>query len=99
MNQVNEPQLASVSLEDTEIAAKVDFGAVEGKLNPRQHGSNSSQTLAHQGFLNFREEMKAMHFHATRTHDWALWNYGQRMIDTHFVFPLMKLDPADPENY
>ena len=37
--------------------------------------------------------------YATRTHDWALRNHGQRIVDTHFVFPLMHLDPKDPKNY
>ena len=99
MKKVKEPQLAAVTLEDTDIAAIADFGTIEGKLNPRQHGSNTSQPLASQGLQNIREEIKAMHFYATRTHDWALWNQGQRIIDTHFVFPLMRLDPKDPENY
>lgn len=42
---------------------------------------------------------KKMHLTEARTHDWALVNAGQRMIDTHFIFPLMHLDPADPRNY
>ncbi len=40
-----------------------------------------------------------MNFSALRTHDWPLINAGQRIIDTHFVFPLMNQDPANPANY
>ena len=43
--------------------------------------------------------VKKMNFTATRTHDWALVNSGERIIDTHFIFPLINLDPADPTNY
>ena len=80
-------------------AAKVDFNRITGKLRPEQHGSNSCPPLYPRGLLNFDAEFKKMNFWGSRTHDWALWNNGQRMIDTHFVFPLMHLDPADPANY
>lgn len=83
-------------------AVKVDFTRKTGKLNPAQHGSNSCSPLYGRGFSanNAMDELfRKMNFQASRTHDWALWNNGQRMVDTHFIFPLMHLDPADEKNY
>ena len=80
-------------------AATVDFTKVTGKLNHALHGSNNCPSLANRNNYTFSQDFLKMNFYATRTHDWALWNAGQRMVDTHFIFPLMKLDPADPTNY
>ena len=80
-------------------AAAVDFTKVTGKLNHALHGSNNCPSLANRNNYTFSQDFLKMNFYATRTHDWALWNAGQRMVDTHFIFPLMKLDPADPTNY
>ena len=80
-------------------AAKVDFSKRTGTLRHKQHGSNSCTPLASRALIDFTQEFKEMNFWGTRTHDWALWNAGQRMIDTHFIFPLMHLDPSKPENY
>ena len=81
------------------LAAHVDFNRITGKLNPKQHGCNMAPGLSNRGNMNLDAEIRALHFHSSRTHDWSLWNPGQRIIDTHFVFPLMKEDPADPSNY
>ena len=76
-----------------------DFSTIKGQLNPAQHGSNSAPPYALRWMFNIDEELKSLNFMYARTHDWALWNQGQRLIDTHFIFPLMHLDPADPANY
>ena len=80
-------------------AAQINFNQITGKLHHAQHGCNSCPSLYAHSLVDFTPEFRKMNFYATRTHDWALWNSGQRMIDTHFVFPLLKLDPADPSNY
>ena len=83
-------------------AAKVDFTRITGKLNHAQHGCNAFPPLYGRGFAandTVDEQFKKMNFHSSRTHDWALWNSGQRMVDTHFIFPLMHLDPKDEKNY
>ena len=77
----------------------VDFSRITGKINRKQHGSNFTPPLYPRTIVHCDEECRAMHFAASRTHDWALVNPGQRVIDTHFIFPLLKLDPADPSNY
>ncbi len=78
---------------------RLDFSRITGRLNPAQHGSNTPAPYAHRWFFNVDEELKSLHFSYSRTHDWALINPGQRIIDTHFIFPLMHLDPKDPKNY
>ena len=80
------------------IPVTVDFDKVIGKIRPELHSSGfgaqicscPSQTIA---------EVKSMGFKASRTHDWAKINPGQRVCDYFFIFPLMKKDATDPENY
>ena len=79
--------------------ATADFTNIVGKLRPEQHGSNSGPYFGGYGLNSFREEYRSLGFTYARTHDWALWNPGARMVDTHFIFPLMTLDPKDPTNY
>ena len=79
--------------------ASADFTKVVGKLRPEQHGSNSAPYFGGYSLNNFEEPYRAMGFTYARTHDWPLWNPGARMVDTHFIFPLLKLDPKDPTNY
>ncbi len=81
------------------IDLRADFTNVTGKINRRLHSSNFTLPLSNRGINTHKDMFDRMHFYASRTHDWALWNAGQRMVDTHFVFPLMHLDPADPKNY
>ena len=83
----------------TSNKAAFDFTNIKGKLNPAQHGSNSAPPYSRRWLFNMDEEFKSLHFMYARTHDWPLWNPGQRLIDTHFIFPLMHLDPKDPKNY
>lgn len=83
----------------TAAVAQIDYRKVTGKLNPALHGSNSAPPYHHRWFFDIDEELKSLHFQYSRTHDWALNNAGQRIIDTHFIFPLMHLDAKDPRNY
>ena len=86
-------------METSKICAEADFGKQHGKFNRKLHSSNTAPNLADRGILDLTEDYKKMNFTYTRTHDWPLWNAGQRVVDTHFIFPLMHLDPADPANY
>lgn len=45
------------------------------------------------------EQIKQLNFEYLRTHDLALIDSGQRIVDTHFIFPLMHLDAGNPSNY
>ena len=80
-------------------ASSADFGRTVGKVNPLLHNSNSAPDIHIRSIRKNDEELRRMNFGMSRTHDWALWTGGQRIIDTHFIFPLMKLDPKDPTNY
>lgn len=86
-------------MDDIYTAASVDFDQVIGKLNHKLHASNSTPSIYHRSLIRFDDEFKKMNFWSSRTHDWALCDPGQRIVDTHFVFPLEHLDPEDPRNY
>lgn len=85
--------------EFNDFCAEADFSQTAGIFNKAQHASNVAPNLSNRGISDFTPDFKRMNFSYARTHDWALWNTGQRMVDTHFIFPLMHLDPADPRNY
>jgi hypothetical protein len=82
-----------------ESMVTVDFGLEAGRIRQRLHGAGFSPSFAFRGIQDLTPALKEMNFSALRTHDWALFNPGQRIIDTHFVFPLMNQDPSDPANY
>jgi hypothetical protein len=55
--------------------------------------------ISTQDIHDFSADFARLHFYEARTHDQALTNAGQRVVDTHFVFPNIKADPTDPANY
>jgi len=77
----------------------VDFGTPNGKLRHRLHSSGFMPNVSSRSIRDFSGDFKELNFLEARTHDQALTNPGQRVVDTHFVFPNMKADPADPDNY
>ncbi len=87
------------SIPFNEFCAAADFSRTTGYFNKAQHSSNVGPNLSNRGISDFTPDFKKMNFAYARTHDWALWNAGQRMIDTYFIFPLMHLDASDPRNY
>jgi hypothetical protein len=74
-----------------------DFSTKTGDLRRTLHSSGFAPRSVSGG--NLAEQVKELNFEYTRTHDHALVNAGQRIIDTHFLFPLMHLDAKDPRNY
>jgi hypothetical protein len=74
-----------------------DFSQETGVLRRSLHSSGFAPKSVSAG--NLTELIKELNFEYTRTHDHALVNVGQRIIDTHFLFPLMHLDAKDPRNY
>ena len=81
------------------FCAEADFGRTAGHFNRNLHCSNTAPNLSNRGIRDYTPDYRRMKFAYARNHDWALWNSGQRIVDTHFIFPLMHLDPADPANY
>jgi len=77
----------------------VAFTNVVGVMNPKLHSAGWGPRIVPRGFRQDEAELQPLGLYAARTHDWALINPGQRVVDTHFVFPLMHLDASDPRNY
>ena len=74
-----------------------DFSKEIGPVRRALHSSGYSPKIDSNG--NLTEQIKLMNFDYVRTHDLALINPGHRVVDTHFIFPLMHLDAKDPKNY
>ena len=75
-----------------------DFTVVAGRIRKELHGSGlGGQLTGPQSAMI--DDLKELHLDGARTHDWALFNAGQRMVDTHFIFPLLHADADDPKNY
>ena len=68
-----------------------DFSQSSGTVNKMLHCSNYMPCISHQNILNFNDAYEKMHFTAARTHDQALTNAGQRLVDTHFIFLLFSI--------
>ena len=81
------------------ISITADFSQSAGAVNKMLHCSNYMPCISQQNILNFNDAYAKMHFTAARTHDQALTNAGQRVVDTHFVFPLFDADADDEKNY
>ncbi len=76
-----------------------DFSEVVGKVRPELHSAGFGGQLTGIASSLVEKILPPLRLHASRTHDWALVNPGQRICDTHFVFPLQTKDPANPSNY
>ncbi len=82
------------------VDATVDFSKKTGRdINPWLHCAGFAPSFHTRGICDTDELLQDLNLTAVRTHDWALLNAGQRIVDTHFIFPLMHLDPKDPKNY
>ena len=86
---------------DTGKTGKItaDFSRNKGRIKPMLHCSNYMPNISNQRIVDFSEDYKQLHFTAARTHDQALNNPGQRVVDTHFVFPRFDADASDEKNY
>ena len=84
---------------EADYACSVDFGEKVREIRPALHSSGWTPRISSRFIRNDDDAIKAMRMTYTRTHDWALVNSGQRVVDTCRVFPLMHLDPKDPKNY
>ncbi len=89
--------LASAGMQVAD-ALTVDFSVREGKIRPElfSAGLGGQLTGPQSGRL---DEIARLHLYSARTHDWALCNPGQRVCDTHFIFPLLHADTEDARNY
>ena len=79
-------------------AVTVNFDKEIGKVRPELHSSGFGPQICSCPQESM-DAIKSMGFNASRTHDWALINPNQRVCDYFHMFPLMKLDAKNPENY
>ena len=79
-------------------ALTADFSTETGKIRPELHSSGFGPTICSQTAQDLAD-VKAMGFAFARTHDWALINPNERVVDYFHIFPLMHLDAKDPKNY
>jgi len=79
-------------------ALTVNFNQDAGPVRRELHASGFGPQICScpQQYI---DDIKAMGFAASRTHDWALINPNQRVCDYFHMFPLMHLDAKDPKNY
>ena len=90
--------LGACRLASAADVSSVDFSVTAGRIRPELHGSGlGGQLTGPQSAL--LDVLRPLHLNGARTHDWALNNPGERLVDTHFIFPLMHLDADDPRNY
>ena len=82
-----------------DITAKADFTKAIGKIRPALHSSGWTPRSYPRSIQNDDGAIKALNMTYARTHDWALVNSGQRVIDYQYIFPLIDKDPKDPSNY
>ena len=79
-------------------ALTADFSVESGRLRPELHSSGFGPQICSCPQEDI-DDIKAMGFRASRTHDWSLINPNQRVCDYFHIFPLMHLDATDPKNY
>lgn len=77
----------------------VDFAKDSGCLNKAIHSSGWAPRSYPRSIQNDDAALKALNMTYTRTHDWALVNSGQRVVDYQYIFPLFNKDAKDPSNY
>ena len=80
------------------VEVRVDFTRADRRLRPALHSSGLGGQLTGPASARI-SDLKPLHLYAARTHDWALCNPGQRMLDTYHIFPLLHADADDPRNY
>lgn len=90
---------AGVSLLASALELPVDFAKDSGTLNKDIHSSGWAPRSYPRSIQNDDAALKALNLTYTRTHDWALVNSGQRIIDYQYIFPLFNKDAKDPSNY
>ena len=91
--------LAFVSGVAGAATATADFTREIGHLRKELHSSGWAPRSYPRSIQNDDANVSAMNMTYARTHDWALVNDGQRVVDYQYIFPLFHLDAKDPKNY
>ncbi|MBP3404715.1 MAG: hypothetical protein J6N18_01320 [Kiritimatiellae bacterium] len=90
--------MSTMILAAAAVLLSADFTQETVLFRRELHSTGSGPTICScpQEYI---EDLRSMGFKASRTHDWALINPGQRVCDYFHIFPLMHLDAKDPANY
>jgi len=80
------------------VVVTADFSKEIGKVRPELHSSGFGPQICSCPKENV-DDIRAMGFKASRTHDWALINPAERVCDYYHVFPLKGADATKAENY
>ena len=91
--------LALVAGVASAATATADFTQEIGCLRKALHSSGWAPRSYPRSIQNDDANVAAMNLTYARTHDWALVNDGQRVVDYQYIFPLFHLDAKDPTNY
>ena len=78
---------------------RIDFSRTVGTMRREVHSASWGPRSSDRGNIDDDADLKALNLHGWRSHDAPLVSTGQRVVDTHFVFPLLHLDAKDPKNY
>ena len=90
--------MSAMILAAAAVLLSADFTQETAPFRRELHSTGSGPTICScpQEYI---DDLRSMGFKASRTHDWALINPGQRVCDYFHIFPLMQLDAKDPANY
>ncbi len=80
-------------------SATADFTTETGVIRKELHSSGWAPHSYPRSIQNDDAKVAALNMTYARTHDWALVNSGQRVVDYQYIFPLFHLDASDPKNY
>jgi len=90
---------AMIATSSLAATATADFTQKAGNLRKELHSSGWTPRSYPRSIQNDDAKVAALNMTYARTHDWALVNSGQRIIDYQYIFPLFHLDAKDPANY
>ena len=76
-----------------------DFANRVGTIRPSLHSAGYLAAFSNPSKEYADALLKDLNFAYSRTHDWALEAEGQRIVDTHFIFPVESADADDPNSY
>ena len=77
----------------------VDFTRTTRAFNPALHCAGYAPCIDTRETYVPDPDIKQLNLYESRTHDWSASDRNQRVVDVDHVFPLLHLDPSDPDNY
>ena len=82
-----------------DVTMDVDFSVKSATVRKELHGATYMAAFGDRLTEEYDSSLRELNLQFSRTHDWALANPGQRVVDIHWVFPVFSADADDPANY